>query len=275
MLRDHVAYNGPFGAYTGTSSDKTTRLIVNDGSATGILLYFRTNTSGWKFSTIAPDSDMTDNIIEGKISKSGFYLKNLTLNIERSSTVAFADTGDENATTMKLFGSGPNPPSTVTKSYSRIYYFDTYDNGVCIQKLVPAKRLSDNVLGLYDIITRTFLTNAGTGDFVAGPTLTITGTVYDSSGCVRNGTINGALTATVGSPRYDVATVFDGTNDIGPILPLVNQADGLMSEETISFWIYKTEDTTNKDYYIIRSGMSIRISSSSDYKERIMVTWAN
>jgi hypothetical protein len=92
---------------------------------------------------------------------------------------------------------------------------------------------------------------------------------------VRNGTINGILTAAAGSPRYDVATVFDGTNDIGPILPLVNQADGLMSEETISFWIYKTEDTTNKDYYIIRSGMSIRISSSSDYKERIMVTWAN
>jgi hypothetical protein len=34
---------------------------------------------------------------------------------------------------------------------------------------VPAKRDSDGVIGVYDMVSGTFFTNAGTGDFVAGP----------------------------------------------------------------------------------------------------------
>jgi len=37
-------------------------------------------------------------------------------------------------------------------------------------------------------------------------------TVYDSSGYSNNGTITGTLTAAAGSPRYDVATVFNGSS---------------------------------------------------------------
>ena len=50
----------------------------------------------------------------------------------------------------------------------RIYYFTLYDNGVLIQNLVPCKRNSDNVVGMYDTVSGTFLTNAGTGAFAAG-----------------------------------------------------------------------------------------------------------
>lgn len=34
---------------------------------------------------------------------------------------------------------------------------------------VPARRNSDNVLGVYDTVSQTFFTNAGTGEFIAGP----------------------------------------------------------------------------------------------------------
>lgn len=34
---------------------------------------------------------------------------------------------------------------------------------------VPARRNSDNVLGVYDTVSDTFFTNAGTGEFIAGP----------------------------------------------------------------------------------------------------------
>jgi len=34
---------------------------------------------------------------------------------------------------------------------------------------IPARRNSDGVLGMYDTVTQTFLTNGGTGDFIAGP----------------------------------------------------------------------------------------------------------
>lgn len=40
--------------------------------------------------------------------------------------------------------------------------------------LVPAKRNSDNVIGMYDLVSGQFFTNAGTGDFIAGPTVTPT-----------------------------------------------------------------------------------------------------
>lgn len=46
---------------------------------------------------------------------------------------------------------------------------DIYENGTLIQNLIPARRNSDNVLGMYDTVTNTFFTNAGTGNFIAGP----------------------------------------------------------------------------------------------------------
>ena len=45
------------------------------------------------------------------------------------------------------------------------------NNGVLIQNLIPVRRKSDNVLGMYDTVTGNFLTNAGTGEFIAGPEL--------------------------------------------------------------------------------------------------------
>ena len=56
----------------------------------------------------------------------------------------------------------PNPRS------EKIYYCKIYSEGVLVHDFVPAKR-SDNVLGMYDKITETFFTNAGTGEFIAGP----------------------------------------------------------------------------------------------------------
>lgn len=57
----------------------------------------------------------------------------------------------------------------------RIWYTEIIQNNVLVCSLLPAKRNSDNVLGLYDIVSGTFLTNAGTGNFVAGPAL---GNIY-------------------------------------------------------------------------------------------------
>ena len=228
-----TGYQGPFGAYCGEDY-KATRLIDVNGSTTTIYLHFRSKAGGGGKTVKIAQTDMTNNIIEGKISKNSYYLKNLTSNEEFFSATPFADTGEDNATTMKLFGSGRNPGSgAVTTSYTRIYYFDTYNNGVCIQKLVPVKRLSDNVLGLYDVITGIFLTNAGSGTFTAGPNITITGTVYDSSGYRNNGETVGELSTIAPSPKYDVATVFNGSSAI-------KACNGGMVKDaiTVSCWVY-------------------------------------
>jgi len=53
------------------------------------------------------------------------------------------------------------------KHNSKLYGAKIYLNDILQHEYIPAKN-SSNVLGLYDIVTNTFLTNAGTGTFTAG-----------------------------------------------------------------------------------------------------------
>ncbi len=56
------------------------------------------------------------------------------------------------------------------------------NNGVIAFKGIPAKRNSDNAIGMYDLVTNTFFTNAGTGEFVAGPLpIKIATTAYNTA----------------------------------------------------------------------------------------------
>ena len=52
-----------------------------------------------------------------------------------------------------------------------IYGSQMWGNGNLIQNLIPARRNRDNKLGMYDTVSNTFFTNAGTGEFVAGPVI--------------------------------------------------------------------------------------------------------
>ena len=48
-----------------------------------------------------------------------------------------------------------------------IYYFKVFNNNVLQFDGIPARRDSDGELGMYDTISHTFFTNAGTGKFLA------------------------------------------------------------------------------------------------------------
>jgi len=48
------------------------------------------------------------------------------------------------------------------------YYVISYDNDIITHKFYPACRISDSVLGMYDVITDTFYTNSGSGSFTSG-----------------------------------------------------------------------------------------------------------
>jgi hypothetical protein len=50
----------------------------------------------------------------------------------------------------------------------KIFYVQIYDNNILVRDFIPARRNSDGVLGMYDTVTNTFFTNAGTGEFIAG-----------------------------------------------------------------------------------------------------------
>ena len=49
-----------------------------------------------------------------------------------------------------------------------IYYSKISENGVLIQHLIPCYRKQDSKPGMYDIVSNTFFTNVGTGEFTVG-----------------------------------------------------------------------------------------------------------
>ena len=48
----------------------------------------------------------------------------------------------------------------------RIYEYWHYEGDILIQHMIPVKRNSDNKPGMYDTVSQTFYTNAGTGEFI-------------------------------------------------------------------------------------------------------------
>lgn len=52
---------------------------------------------------------------------------------------------------------------------ANIYYTRLYNNDALIGDFIPCYRKSDNEIGMYDLVTNTFYTNAGTGTFTKGP----------------------------------------------------------------------------------------------------------
>lgn len=54
---------------------------------------------------------------------------------------------------------------------ARIYSYTLTDtsNNTITQQLIPCYRISDNTAGMIDLVSKTFLANAGTGTFLVGP----------------------------------------------------------------------------------------------------------
>ncbi len=73
---------------------------------------------------------------------------------------AFTATGN-----IHLFG----VETTSTKRIMQLGMWKISNNDTLLQHLIPAKRLSDNEIGMYDTVSGQFFTNAGTGEFIAGP----------------------------------------------------------------------------------------------------------
>ena len=54
------------------------------------------------------------------------------------------------------------------KIAAKLYGLKLSDNGSDVANFIPAKRNSDGVVGLYDLVSKSFFTNAGTDTFIAG-----------------------------------------------------------------------------------------------------------
>lgn len=50
-----------------------------------------------------------------------------------------------------------------------LYSFKHFSGGILVRDFIPCKRLSDNVVGLYDLVHEEFFANQGEGEVIAGP----------------------------------------------------------------------------------------------------------
>ena len=72
-----------------------------------------------------------------------------------------------------LFGYGTPGDYQAEGTYSgfcpgRLYYCEIYENDTLVRNLIPVKRLEDNVICLYDLVTKQYYFNLGTEDCIAG-----------------------------------------------------------------------------------------------------------
>lgn len=93
--------------------------------------------------------------------------------------IYYGESGTVERTTRTLLIGGVDNPAGSRGFYGRCYYFVITDssNNV-LRDLIPVKRNSDNVLGLYDLVNRVFYTNAGSGIFTAGPEIGKINAIY-------------------------------------------------------------------------------------------------
>ena len=68
-------------------------------------------------------------------------------------------------TPLALMG---NPATTGIGMQGRMYTFSVKRNGKKVFNAVPCYRKSDNVIGMFDTVSQTFLTNTGTGTLTKG-----------------------------------------------------------------------------------------------------------
>lgn len=65
----------------------------------------------------------------------------------------------------------------------KTYWFKIYSDNIVVFDGIPCYRKSDNVIGIYDLVSKTFFTNAGTGTFSKGndtPTPDVPQTIYSA-----------------------------------------------------------------------------------------------
>lgn len=140
-------------------------------SSSGVNYILQHNTSNALDITV---TGVTKSNVSGKILTIGAryvydYNPNgneITLNGEKyCNTSGYAST----TRALYLFASNDSSDGAYCKSSTKVYSLKIYDkSGNLTEDYVPAMRISDSVVGLYDVVQNTFKTNSGTGTFSYG-----------------------------------------------------------------------------------------------------------
>ncbi len=141
-------------------------------------------TTGVSSDALLVINSLDDSTAEIKFDPAGTWLHAENVNmLEKNklslSATEFSVNGDVKLTNNATIPDTDNRPFYIfqrwrpsiesTNNKVQVYEFSIYENDILVRNMIPAKRNSDGAIGMYDTVTKTFFTNAGTGTFTAGP----------------------------------------------------------------------------------------------------------
>lgn len=174
-----------FGSQSDISDYQCFVIYISDGLKYGFGI--KDGSGQWSWSTIDPNIDRRVKIIiDNNTSKlsindyNQFYMGNLPI-ITKNSLYTISLPGHSN-------GSQP--------AQCKIYNFKLFNNGSCVASMIPAQRISDNKIGMYDVVRNQFFSTANSVEFIAGPIVGITkpeinSLEYNIAGPGQDGTVSG------------------------------------------------------------------------------------
>ena len=150
-----ASFTSPSGGMFGAQNQPTTKSagliygnILYIGSIYDSTTLFSTQKSNV---TIIANNGLYDILKNGTIVKTGSY------------------TGSVQSDYTWWVGGMNTGQTTSATSVGNIYSVKLWDDGDLVFNGVPVRRVSDGAIGMYDTVTGTFKTNAGSGTFTAGP----------------------------------------------------------------------------------------------------------
>lgn len=89
------------------------------------------------------------------------------LKVDGNSIITDTNSNDRSSNALYIFANN-NAGTVGNLSPARLYSCKIIKDDETVRNYIPAKRNSDGVVGLYDLVSKLFFTNAGTGTFTAG-----------------------------------------------------------------------------------------------------------
>lgn len=170
----------------------------------------------------------------------------VSCNIENDKKVYFDGnliiTGSDTAYTS-------NGQASIFRTYNRTAYsaaatakisiVQIYENAVMIHNYIPCRRDSDDELGMYDLVSNTFLGNSGTGTFTGGQEV-----IYPTATTI-NFTNASGYTTNEGTVTSVNNTQPDANGDVTLTIPTVNDGVLTITQNGTSKGTFSANQSTN------------------------------
>lgn len=196
-------YNCEIELTMSNESDITTRYNLNGAYKSGFTTHIGTVATSTTECRVSMNFGFADAVGITGLSNYQFHTIYLSDGIQKVDNVQIGTLSYGPASSLRFLIFARDEESTIKYcSAMKLKAFSVKKNGQYIRNMIPVRRISDSVLGLYDIANDVFYTNQGTGVFTAGVDINN----WQTKSPLKYGTATDTLTS------FPATVIPDGTN---------------------------------------------------------------